>query len=347
MVSLGRRRMPAHMRNPLLTALTFGACVAAIFFGQPVSAADSRLEAPNSLQRALTQLAAAARPGTLGIAVSDLQTGRIWRVNARQAFPLMSVFKAPLGATVLSEVDQGTLSLRQTVRITRSELMTAGRSKIAATFRGNEETFSVGQLLEAAVSHSDNTAADVLLELVGGPAVVTAFLRTHGIQDMRIDRGEDEIAREFQVSTEQRAEESKQTPAARHARLRGGYEAFLNDPRDRATPGAAVQFLRKLWQGDLLSSDSTRRLLILLYGQTIPDRLRAGIPPGVRLADKCGTSYSVDGMTAAFNDMGIITWPDGHTVIVAAFLMASHASEHRRNALFKDIAQAITTDLHP
>jgi len=339
--------MPLHMRNQLLAALTFGSCVAVIFFCQPVGAADSRLEAPDSLQRTLTQLEAEARPGTLGIAVSDLQTGRTWRVNARQAFPLMSVFKAPLGATVLSEIDQGTLSRHQTVRITRSDLMTAGRSQIAATFRGNEETFTVGQLLEAAVSRSDNTAADVLLELVGGPAVVTGFLRAHGIQGMRIDRGEDEIAREFQVSSEQRAEESKQTPAARHARLRAGYEAYLKDPRDRATPGAAVQFLRKLWQGDLLSSDSTRHLLTLLYGQTIPDRLRAGIPAGIRLADKCGTSYSVDGMTAAFNDIGILTWPDGHTVIVAAFLMASHASENRRNALFKDIAQAIITNLHP
>jgi beta-lactamase class A len=115
--------------------------------------------------------------------------------------------------------------------------MTAGLGQIAASFRGNEETFTVGQLLAAAVSHSDNTAADVLLELVGGPAVVTAFLRAHGIQGMRIDRGEDEIAREFQVSTEQRIEESKQTPEARHARLRRGYEAFAH--RGRAFDGVA------------------------------------------------------------------------------------------------------------
>lgn len=110
MVSLGRRRMRPQMRNPLLTALAFGSCVAAIFFGQPVGASDSRPEAPNSLQRTLTQLTAGAWPGTLGIAVIDLQTERTWQVNGGQAFPLMSVFKAPLGATVLSQADQGTLS---------------------------------------------------------------------------------------------------------------------------------------------------------------------------------------------------------------------------------------------
>jgi len=295
----------------------------------------------------LAQYAEEARPGTLGISVADLQSGRTWRIDAAEAFPLMSVFKAPLGATVLSQCDRGILSLHRTVRITRSDLMTAGRSQIAADFGGTEESFTVGQLLEAAVSHSDNTAADVLLKLVGGPGAVTAFLRGHGIRGMRVDRGEDGIAEEFQVSTEQRAEESKQTPAARDARLRGGYEAFLKDPRDRATPDAAVEFLAKLWRGDLLSADSTRLMLGLLYGQTIPDRLRAGIPAEVRLADKCGTSYSVDGMTAAFNDIGILTWPNGHTVILAVFLKASHAPEERMRALFKGIAQVVTAHLHP
>lgn len=335
------------MRFHLLTALTFGSFAAASCFAQQSGAAASRHETPDSLQRTLARYAAEARPGTLGVAVRDLQTGRTWEINAAEAFPLMSVFKAPLGATVLSESDRGTLSLGRTVRITRSDLMTAGLSHIAATFRGTEETFTVGQLLEAAVSHSDNTAANVLLELVGGPGAVTAFLRSHGIGGMRVDRGEEEIAEQFQVSAGQKAEESRQTAVERDARLRGGYEAFLKDPRDRATPVAAVRFLEKLWRGKLLSPNSTRHLLGLLYGQTIPDRLRAGIPSAVRLADKCGTSYSVDGMTAAFNDIGILTWPDGHTVILAVFLKASHAPEDRMNALFKGIAQAVTTDLYP
>jgi beta-lactamase class A len=327
--------------------LTVGLSIGAICAARITRAADLTHTTPSSLQRTLTELAHQARPGTLGIEVRDLKSGRTWRVNAEQAFPLMSVFKAPLGATVLSEVDGGALSLSQPVTIRRSELMTEGLSPIAATFRGSEETFTLRQLFQAAVSHSDNTAADVLLKLVGGPSVVTAFLRAHRIRNMRIDRGEDEIAQEFHVRTAQRAEESKESPAQRDARLRRGYEAYLKDPRDRATPGAAVRFLQKLWQGELLSPDSTRLLLNLLYEQTIPDRLRAGLPLGVRIADKCGTSYSVDGMTAAFNDVGILTWPDGHTVIIAAFLMASHESDDRMNAIFQELSRAVATDLHP
>ena len=80
----------------------------------------------------------------------------------------------------------------------RDDLVRSGVSRITATFHGDQEAFTVRDLLEAAVSHSDNTAADVLLNLVGGPSVVTAFLRNHGIRNMRVDRGEREIAEEFQ-----------------------------------------------------------------------------------------------------------------------------------------------------
>lgn len=334
----------------LRTVLAIGLCAAVIGVRQQARATESAHGRATSLQHALTQLADQARPGTLGITISDLQSGRTWGVNAERPFPMMSVFKAPLGATVLSGVETGALSLDQSVIIRRKELMTTGVSRIAATFHGDQETFTIRQLLEATVSHSDNTGADVLLKLVGGPARVTAFLRHHGIQGLRVDRGEDQIARQLEGKAALRAlgrPAQNETPAQKDARLREGYTAYLNDPRDRATPDAAARFLKKLWQGQLLSASSTRLLLGLLYGQTIPDRLRAGIPAGVRLADKCGTSYTIDGMTAAFNDIGILTWPDGHTVIVSAFLTDSHAPEARMSALFKTIARVVAEDLHP
>ena len=327
--------------------LVFGLCAALAYAGQPARAMDIAHGSATSLQRELARLADEARPGTLGLVISDLESGRTWHINAKQAFPMMSVFKAPLGATVLSEVDAGTLSLTQRVIVRRDDLVRSGVSQITAAFRGDQEVFTVRQLLEAAVSHSDNTAADVLLNLVGGPPAVTAFLRDHGIRNMRVDRGEREIAREFQGRSGLHVLSSEETPQQKDARLQRGYAAYLKDPRDRTTPDAAAHFLKKLWQGQLLSPPSTRLLLDLLYHQTIPDRLRAGVPPGVRFADKCGTSYTLDGMTAAFNDIGILTWPDGHTVIVAAFLMASHAPDERRRALFKHIAQVVVSDLHP
>ena len=314
------------MGKKLLPRGFLGACALALGIhlgvGRSAWAAEPAAAPAGSLQNELNELAGQARPGTLGITVSDLQTGRTWQVNADRSYPMMSVFKAPLAAAVLSEADQGRLSLDRSVIIRREDLMTAGVSDIARTFHGDRETFTVRQLLAAAVSHSDNTAADILLRLAGGPGAVTAFLRAHGILHMRVDRGEAEIAREFRQR---------------------GYAIYLRDPRDRTTANDAALFLRKLWRGKLLSASSTRHLLRLLYAQTIPTRLRAGIPARVRLADKCGTSYTIDGVTAAFNDIGILTWPDGHTVIVAAFLTASDAPATRMSALYTSIARAVVS----
>ena len=83
-----------------------------------------------------------------------------------------------------------------------------------------------------------------------------------------------------------------------------------------------------------------------MYDQTIPNRLRAGLPHGVHFADKCGTSYSLEGETAAFNDIGIMTWPNGHTIIVAAFLTASRADKKARNALFAEIGKYVADTSH-
>ena len=184
-------------------------------------------------------------------------------------------------------------------------------------------TFTVDQLLTAAVSQSDNTAVDALVKLVGGPGVVTAFLRAHGIADMRVDEDEAEISRVF----------------AGH----DGYAAFQADPRNRSTPDAAVGFLQKLWRGELLSPASTQHLLGLMYAQTVPRRLRAGTPSEVRLADKTGSGPTVNGKSAAYNDIGVFTWPDGRTVLAAVFLMDSPAPPTDRDALFADLAREIAS----
>ena len=268
------------------------------------------------LQRTLAALAQRARPGTLGVAVLDLQSGVEAGVNAGQAFPMMSVFKAPVAAAVLSRIDAGKLSLQQQVIVTRADVLNGSAvPSIGAHFRGERMTFTVEQLLQAAVSESDNTAVDALLKLVGGPQVVTAFLRAHGIAGMRVDLDEAGVGRMFQdlkPGQEVSAKESAQASLERHRR---GFKAFLAAPTNRSTPDAAVSFLRKLQGNELLTPASTQHLLDLMAAQTIPNRLRAGGPHGVRFADKTGTSDSLDGRTAAFNDIGIFTGPDGHTVV--------------------------------
>jgi beta-lactamase class A len=296
------------------------------------------------LQGKLEALAQHARPGTLGIAVIDLKSGTTWRVNANQAYPMMSVFKAPVGAAVLAQIDRGDMSFDQTITLTRAEL---GSGPIRDHFRGDQMTFTVRQLLAAAVSKSDNNAVNALMKLIGGPKVVTAFLRTHGIDGMRVDMDEAGIARVFENLEPNGQAPAHETSVEEDQRLQRGYKAYLADPRDRSTPDAAAVFLRKLWHNELVSPASTQHLIHLMYEQTAPSRLRAGLPANVRLADKCGTSYTLDGVTAAYNDIGILTWPDGHAVIVAAFLTASHDSQSQREAIFAKLAHEIVETLRP
>ncbi|MET0330710.1 MAG: class A beta-lactamase [Dyella sp.] len=336
--------MYARLKLMLGTWLTLAGCIAI-----PAMAAPATVSATHStLQEQLERLAQRAQPGRLGIAVLDLQSGATWQVNAAQAYPMMSVFKAPVAAAVLDQVDHGTLSLEQMVTVTRAEL-TAGSAvpSIGTHFQGERMRFSVRQLLVAAVSESDNTAVDALLRLLGGPAVVTRFLRGHGIEGMRVDLDEAAVGRLFEQMAPGQSPPLDETEPVQLARLQRGYQAYLTDPRNRSTPQGAVDFLRKLWDGQLVSATSSRYLLALMNAQTVPHRLRDGLPTGAALADKCGTSYNLKGRTAAYNDIGIVHWPDGRAVIVAAFLTDSTATLAQRDALFAELARDVVQSLHP
>lgn len=300
------------------------------------------------LQQALDTAARRARPGTLGLAVLDVRSGARAGVRADEPFPMMSVFKAPVAAALLAQVEQGSLSLAQEVTVTRADLRDGSAvPSIGAQVEAGRTSFTIERLLQGAVSESDNTAVDALLRVMGGPSVVTAFLRAHGIDGIRIDLDEGGISDIFNDLRPGQVAPSNESDQAFDQRRQRGYRAFLADPRNRSTPAAAVEFLRKLQGGELLSPASTQQLLRLMAGQTLPNRLRAGVPQGVGFADKCGTSSTQQGRIAAYNDIGILTWPDGRIVIIAAFLSDSSASAHQRDTLFADLARAVAAAAQP
>jgi len=335
--------LPLRRRLAFLAAscLALAACVTAVASG------DRRDEGP-ALQIRLAALAERARPGTLGIAVLDLNSGASRRINAARGYPMMSVFKAPLGAAVLERVDRGELSLEHAITLTSTDLR-PGPGPIRGELQAGRTEFSVRRLLDAAVSESDNTAADALVKLVGGPAVVTAFLRAHGIDGIRIDRDERTLAHDIDgLPANVDVPPADESAVEKLARKRHGYAAYLADQRDTSTPDAAAGFLRKLWRGELVSRASTALMVeMMTHSPTVPNRLKGGVPTGARLAHKSGTSITFEGVTAAHNDIGILSWPDGRTVIVAAFLTGSPASEQERDAIFAALARDVAGELHP
>ena len=246
-----------------------------------------------ALTAQLQALADGAAPGALGVAVRDAQTGQTVAFNADRRFPLQGVFKAPLGAAVLAQVDAGRLRLDQTISIRDIDL-SPPFSPIADAWPGRTD-YSLADLLDRASGASDNTAADALLKLIGGPGALTAWLTLKNIHDFRVDRYERQLQPDiagmasFRADWKGEAAYRTQLLAVPEATRRKAMADYLADPRDTATPVAAIGFLEALRAGELISKASTQRLLaIMTTTQTGAGRLKAALPVGARLAHKTG-----------------------------------------------------------
>jgi beta-lactamase class A len=291
--------------------------------------------------KSFQEIADQAKPGILGVATYDFQTGSVRGVNVYLAFSLQSVFKAFLSAAVLSQIDAGELSLDKVVTLTPTDLRD-GEGSIDQSGGGS---FSVRNLLEAALIESDNSAADSLLRLVGGPAKVTIWLKAKGIDGIRVDRDlramqRDEVGIPPSLFPNQNA--SAVVSHIPDAAQKAAFDLALADVRDTATPDGAIHFLVALKKGDLLSKVSTDLLLGWLQEvKTGQDRLKAGFPSRTVLAHKTGTSISFEGLTIATNDIGLATLPDGRTVAIAVFLENAPGSQESRNALIAACARVV------
>jgi beta-lactamase class A len=243
--------------------------------------------------------------GTVGFAARDLGSGRSLGRNERQPFPMQSVFKLPIAIAVLHDVDAGKLDLDRVVSLGAED----ARAGVAGAMAVPAQR-TVGELLEAMIIRSDNTACDKLLALLGGPGVVDGRLRALGVDGITIRFSEKEMG------------------------------AGLGD--NSATPAAMVVLLEKIARQEVgLSPASARRLEDLLFRVgTGPGRLRGALPPGTPVAHKTGTSRTQDGTTDATNDVGLISLPNGHRVAIAVFVHASPADEATREQVIARIARA-------
>jgi len=274
----------------------------------PASTQSASLD---SLRARLTQAAAAAE-GRVGAAVALLGTDEAVAVAGDERFPMQSVFKLPLAMALLDAVDRGTLRLDQSVRVTSADFVSDRQHSPIRDQNPKGVTLPLSDLLRAAASGSDGTAADVLLGLVGGPEAVTAYVRGLGVGGLAVAVSEKDMGRD---------------PEAQY--------------QNWATPVGAVAVLRALHEGRGLSLESRRLLLRLLTETpTGPNRIKGRLPGGTPVAHKTGSSRTVDGMTAATNDIGIITLPDGQRVAVAVFVSGSPANDATRERVIADIARA-------
>lgn len=307
------------------------------------------------LQERLKNIDISAAQGQVGIGVLDLNTGKSWFLNGKQRFPMQSVFKLPSAIAVLKLVDDGKISLNQSVTITRQEFA-PGSSPIIKEFKGDRAQFTVQNLLERSVGISDNTAADALTRLVGGSHQVNAILGKLKIRDVRVDRLEQQLQPDcvgLKNFRPELADEQKWAEAVQkipESVKKAAVEKYLTDPRDTATPEGMVDLLAKLNSHQLLSRNSTALLLkIMTDSPTGQKRLKAGLPKNWSIAHKTGTGADVLGIGTATNDVGIASSPDGKRVAmaqtarfaIAVFIAGSKAPLEERERVMSNIASAV------
>ncbi|HEX6747643.1 MAG TPA: class A beta-lactamase [Longimicrobium sp.] len=298
-----------------------------------------------ALRREMERIAAASG-ATVGAAAIDLRTGEMVVVNGGERFPMQSVFKLPLAIALLRRVDAGQVRLDAEMPVAAADLR-AGHSPIAERHPDDDARYTVRELLRLSTSESDNTAADLLLPLAGGPAGVTRTMRALGVTGVRVDRGEGRLALDFRGVLYVPGREPKRISDSLAARVsdanrRAAMEAYLRDPRDTATPEGMARLLVSLARGRLLSPRSTALLLeMMTETRTGPNRLRGMLPAGARVAHKTGTAGDADGITAVVNDVGIVTLPDGRRVAIAVFTKRATRGQEAAERAIALISRAV------
>jgi beta-lactamase class A len=285
----------------------------------------------------------AAAGGEVGVAARHLESGLTLSFNSETRFPMASTFKVAVAASILSQVDAGKLALEQMVPVDPALVLES--EGIAEIFPFAGVTLSVRNLLEGMITHSDNTATNVLTRLAGGPAAVTAWVRQLGVENLRVDGDTNEIVGRYlqlPYSQTQSAksidEQIKALPPAENERRESQGDAqFADDPRDTTTPAAMVELLTKIVTVQALSPASTELLLATMQRTTTGlKRLRGMLPPGVVVRDKTGT------IGGTVNDVGVIELPDQHgRVVIAVYIRKSPKPIEQREAVIAQIARSV------
>lgn len=254
---------------------------------------------------------------TIGVSALHLQSGRLVQINADEPFPLASTYKVPMAAYALHLVGEGKLELTDLIEVKPEDLVVS--SSITRLFPHPGIQLSLLNLMEATLIQSDNTATDVLLRTIGGGEAVTAWLRSAGIDDMRVDRNTADLIRDYMEMPRSQASMAGQYEALDFDHLEEAdwirfYEALLADPRDQGTPDAMVKLLAGLWQDAYLDAAHGETLReIMARCLTGRDRLSGRMPDQqLPLAHKTGT------LGGTVNDVGVISLPDDAGDVVIA-----------------------------
>lgn len=294
------------MRNKVAAGIGIVlACIVASFIPAPVFALDT-----TKLIQAV-QAEESALQARVGMTLFDVNTGTTWNYRGDERFPLNSTHKTFSCAALLAKVDGKALSLDQSVSISKEMLVTYSPIMEKSL---SPETVTLGKLCQAAVSYSDNTAANVVFDTIGGATEFNAYMRSIGDEQTRLDRKEPEL--------------NEGTPG---------------DVRDTTTPNAIVSSLRKILLGDGLSVSSRSELTQwMLDDQVAGALLRASLPSDWKIADKTGA-----GGYGSRSIVAVIWPPSKQPFVVAIYITQTKASMQASNQAIARIGVVLKDTVAP
>ena len=237
----------------------------------------------------------------VGLFAADLGSGRTAEYRAEERFAMCSTFKTYAAASVLQRCDRGELHLDDQVFVNPADILP--NSPITEAHAGH--AMALGDLCAAALQHSDNCAANLLLTTIGGPPQITAFARGIGDAETRLDRWEVELN-----------------------------SALPGDPRDTSTPRALGRGYQNALTGAALAEAGRRQLEDWMRGN-VTSSMRAGLPEGWTSADKTGS-----GDYGSTNDIGIAYGPDGRKMLLA--MMTRSAADDPNAAALRPLIGELT-----
>jgi len=311
---------------------------------QPVAARPAPA-APLYIRDQVTSLGRSFN-GRVGIAVKSIDEDWATGWKADELYPQQSVSKLWVSITAMDAVDKGKVSLDDQVTLGRDDL-TLFHQPIAAQILGGGYTTSLGDLMVKAITTSDNTANDKLMRSVGGPSAVRAMIASKHLGAIRFYNGERALqsriagliwSPSYSIGNAFYDARDALPLSVRKA----AFNRYVEDPYDGASPHAMVDALARLKRGELLSPASTQRLLdIMSHTKTGANRLKGGLAAGWVLNHKTGTGQVLGSQQAGYNDIGILTAPDGRSYSVAVMIKLTSVPLPVRMTLMNNVVRAV------
>ncbi|MFZ1873264.1 MAG: class A beta-lactamase [Chania sp.] len=263
--------------------------------------------AGTTLQQAQQQLAALEKSsgGRLGVVAINTADGKTLQLNGEQRFPFCSTFKVMAASAILQHSLSNSGFMQQRIRYQKSDLVAYS----PITEKHLDSGMTVAELCAAALQYSDNTAVNLLMKQLGGPAAITAYARSIGDTTFRLDRWETELN-----------------------------SAIPGDERDTTTPAAMAASLQILALGSALPQAQREQLVAWMKGNTTGDkRIRAGVPAGAMVADKTG-----GGDYGTTNDIGIVWRENRAPLVIAVYFTQPQQDAKANNEVIASAARIVS-----